>query len=77
MKPENRELLKEGLVRWHEATEALKEKVEEKLHLTPLKLFFIKAYLKSPTKIQYALAKFGVRMVVKKKKAELQEYLRH
>lgn len=77
MKTENRGLMKEGMVRWHNTTEAIKEKVEEKLHLTPVKKFLIKAYLKSPTKIQYALAKFGVRMVVKKKKAELQEFLRH
>ncbi len=37
----------------------------------------IKLYLKSPAKVQYALAKYGLKHVIKKKKADLEEMVRH
>ncbi|HXH76278.1 MAG TPA: hypothetical protein VNJ08_15005 [Bacteriovoracaceae bacterium] len=37
----------------------------------------VKLYLKSPNKVQFALAKYGVKHVVKKKKADLEEMLKH
>lgn len=77
MKPENKDLLKEALVRLNQTSQKVKSTVDEKLNLGPVKKTLIKAYLKSPSKVQYALAKFGVRMVVKKKKAEFQEFMRH
>lgn len=36
-----------------------------------------KLYLKSPHKVQYFLARYGIRFVVNKKRAELQEFMRH
>ncbi len=77
MKPENRDLMKEALVRVNQTKQKVKANVEERLQLGFVKKALINAYLASPSKVQYALAKFGVRMVVKKKKAELQEFMRH
>lgn len=34
-------------------------------------------YLKSPHKLQYALAKFGIRHIVKKKSSDSVEIIRH
>lgn len=36
----------------------------------------VNLYLKSPTKVQIALAKFGVRRAIKRKKEEFKDYLR-
>ena len=35
----------------------------------------MKLYLKSPAKVQFALAKFGVKRAIKRKKDEFVEYL--
>jgi hypothetical protein len=35
----------------------------------------VKLYLKSPAKVQFALAKFGVKRAIKRKKEEFKEYL--
>lgn len=77
MKPQTKDLMKEALVRWNQTSQAVRAKVDEKLDLGIVKKSLIHLYLASPAKVQYALAKFGVRMVVKKKKAELQEFIRH
>ncbi len=77
MKSENKDLMKEALVRWNETKQSLRARVDEKLDLGIVKKSLIQIYLASPAKVQYALAKLGVRMVVKKKKAELQEFMRH
>lgn len=37
----------------------------------------VKLYLKSPHKLQYLLARYGIRLVVNKKRAEIQEFMRH
>jgi hypothetical protein len=42
-----------------------------------LKKSLLNLYLKSPHKLQYALAKFGLRHIVKKKKSESVEIIRH
>lgn len=73
MKPETRDLMKEALVRWNQTSQHMRGKMD----LGFVKKTLLKTYLAAPTKIQYALAKFGVRFVVRKKKAELQEFLRH
>ena len=51
--------------------------IREKVADTWLREKLIKLYLKSPHKVQYMLARYGIRMVVKKKRAEIQEFMRH
>jgi hypothetical protein len=58
-------LLKDNLVR-------LKERVDSDVKKKLLKLYF-----KSPPKIQFALARFGIKAVMNKKKEELEELIRH
>ena len=53
------------------------EDLTDKLKISWLKKKMIKAYLKSPPKVQYALAKFGVKQVVNKKKMDIEELIRH
>lgn len=72
MQTETKNLLKEILVRWNEKSQV----VRDKLGLSPVKKSMIKMYLKAPYKIQYALAKFGLRLLAKKK-TEQQEFIRH
>lgn len=62
----------------------MKSKVKEKVfalkkELSPswLNKQLIKAYLKSPPKVQYALAKFGAKHALKKKKSDLEHILKH
>ncbi len=45
--------------------------------LNRFKRTLIKCYLASPPKIQYALAKYGVKVILHKKKSELEELIRH
>jgi len=52
-------------------------RLADKSEISWLKKKMVKAYLASPTKVQYALAKFGVRSVVNKKKIEIEDFLRH
>lgn len=51
--------------------------IREKIADTWLREKLLKLYLKSPHKIQYLLARYGIRMVVNKKRSELQEFMRH
>ncbi len=51
--------------------------IREKIADTWLREKLIKLYLKSPHKVQYMLARYGIRMVVNKKRAEIQEFMRH
>ena len=52
-------------------------KLTDKMDVGWFKKKMVKAYLKSPPKVQYALAKFGVKQVINKKKTELEELIRH
>ncbi len=51
--------------------------VREKIAPTWMREKLVKLYLKSPHKVQYFLARYGIRMVVNKKRAEMQEFMRH
>jgi hypothetical protein len=51
--------------------------IRDKVADTWLRENLIKLYLKSPHKVQYLLARYGIRMLVNKKRAELQEFMRH
>ncbi len=51
--------------------------IREKIADTWLREKLIKLYLKSPHKVQYMLARYGIRMVVNKKRSEMQEFMRH
>lgn len=73
MSRDTREKMKDMLVSLNESRQMLREK----LGITNTKKFLAKVYLSSPHKIQYLLAKLGVRMVVNKKKHELEEMIRH
>ena len=73
MRPETKEFLKDNLVRINE----LKQSAREKLGLTWVRQNLIKLYIKSPSKVQYALAKYAVKSLVHKKKAELEELIKH
>lgn len=66
MKREVKKLMKAGA-----------NKLADKTEISWFKKKMVKAYLASPTKVQYALAKFGVKSVVNKKKMEIEEFLRH
>lgn len=68
-----RQLLKEVLVRWNQTIQF----VERQLGLTWLRKKLIKIYFALPPRFQYRLAKFGMKAVVRKKTAQLQELIRH
>jgi hypothetical protein len=57
--------------------ENIPEFIREKIADTWLKEQLIKLYLKSPHKVQYLLARYGVKFLVNKKRSELQEFMRH
>lgn len=71
MKEKTKEKLKDNLVRVNETV----QKVKAKVHVPFYKKMMIKLYLKSPAKVQIALAKMGFKNMVNKKKAKLQEIL--
>lgn len=77
MKPENKDLLKEALVIINQTKQQLRSTVEFRLNLGFAKKSLVSLYLACPSKVQYALAKVGIRMVVKKKKAQIEEFIRH
>lgn len=52
-------------------------KLTDQMEMGWFKKKMVNAYLKSPPKVQYALAKFGVKSIVNKKKTELEELIRH
>jgi uncharacterized protein YajQ (UPF0234 family) len=37
----------------------------------------VKLYFKSPAKVQFALAKYGIKAIMNKKKEDLEEIIRH
>lgn len=51
--------------------------IKEKIADTWLKEKLLKLYLKAPHKVQYMLAKYGIKVVAHKKKQEMQEFMRH
>lgn len=73
MKKNAKENLKEIQVRLNEAANTVKGKVK----ISKFKKGLIKLYLKSPPKFQYALAKYGVKHVIKKTKEDIEEVIRH
>lgn len=73
MRYETKEFLKDNLVRINE----LKQSAREKLGLTWFRQNLIKLYFKSPSKVQYALAKYGVKALLHKKKAQLEDLIKH
>jgi hypothetical protein len=50
--------------------------IREKIADTWLKEKLIKLYLKSPHKVQYLLAKYGVHVLINKKRSEIEEFMR-
>ncbi len=57
--------------------ENIPQLIRERVADTWLKEKLIKLYLRSPHKVQYLLARYGIRVLVNKKRAELQEFMRH
>ena len=57
--------------------ESLPLVLREKIAPTWMREQLARLYLKSPHKVQYLLARYGIRMVVNKKKGEIQEFMRH
>lgn len=57
--------------------EHLPKFVQEKLGPTWTREKLVKLYLKCPHKVQYLLARYGIRLVVNKKRAEMMEFMRH
>lgn len=51
--------------------------IREKVADTWLREQLLKLYLRSPHKVQYLLARYGIRFFVNKKRAEMQEFMRH
>ncbi len=64
MKNETRERMKDNLVRINEASQFLRGK----MGLTWWKRDLIKIYLASPRRVQFLLAKIGIRRFLKRKK---------
>lgn len=63
-----------------EALDFIKEnvkKVKDKVDLSIVKNSLIKLYFASPPKIQFLLARYGVKAIVNKNKEELEEIIRH
>jgi hypothetical protein len=60
-------------VKW----ETLPHFLREKIAPTWAKEQAVKLYLRLPHKLQYLLARYGIRLVVNKKRAEMQEFMRH
>jgi hypothetical protein len=53
------------------------KKVKKEIEPGIVKKTLIKMYLASPPKVQFALAKYGIKAVLNKKKEELEELIRH
>jgi hypothetical protein len=51
--------------------------LRERIAPTWVREQLVKLYLKSPHKLQYLLARYGIRFVVNKKRSEMQEFMRH
>ena len=73
MRDEARNLIKNNLVRLNEGALKIKEILKPKW----LTKKMVSVYLKSPPKIQFALAKFGIKHVLIKQKEEIEEPIRH
>ncbi len=66
-------LLKNNLVRLNSGTRRIVKNLKPKW----LTQKMVRVYLKSPPKIQFALAKFGIKHVLIKQKEEIEEPIRH
>lgn len=73
MREETREFLKDNLVRINQGVQKAKEKVD----LGWFKETLVKLYLKSPPKIQFALAKYGVKAVLNKNTNKHDHLIKH
>lgn len=73
MREETKEFLKENIGKINQRVHEAKEKVD--LGFIEKKL--IKLYFKSPAKVQFALARFGIKAVMNKNKKKLDELIRH
>ena len=49
----------------------------QKKKISEFKKTLVRLYLKSPPKIQYALAKYGIKHVVRKTRDNIEEVIRH
>jgi hypothetical protein len=73
MRAETKEFLKENFVRINEKVQHARDKV----HLDFVKNALIKLYFASPSKIQFALARYGMKAILNKKKEEPEELIKH
>ncbi len=73
MREETREFIKDNLVRINQGVQKAKRKVE----LGWFKETLVKLYLKSPPKVQFALAKYGVKAVLNKKNHDKDQLIKH
>lgn len=73
MREETKEFLKDNLGKINQRVHEVREKVD----LGFIQKNLIKLYFKSPAKIQFALARFGVKAVMNKNKKELEDLIRH
>lgn len=55
----------------------VKKFLSDKIGLENFKKNLYKLYFASPPKIQFLLAKYGVKAIVNKKKEEIEELIRH
>jgi hypothetical protein len=73
MKKQTSQLLKENLTHLGELIQHGKKKI----HLGIINKTLTKLYFASPPKIQFALARYGIKAVMSKSKQELDELIRH
>lgn len=73
MRNESWDFVKNNLARLNEGVLKIKEQFKPKW----LTKKMVQVYLNSPPKIQFALAKFGIKHVLKKQKEEIEEPIRH
>ena len=73
MRDFTRPIIKNNLVRLNTGTRRVMKNLKPKWFTEKM----VKVYLKSPPKIQFALAKFGIKHVLIKQKHEIEEPIRH
>ncbi len=66
-------LIKNNLVRLNTGAQRMVKNLKPKWLTEKM----VRVYLKSPPKIQFALAKFGIKHVLVKQKEEIEEPIRH
>lgn len=73
MRTESQKALKAGQTKIKATARSIKKEVKPSWFQKQM----VKIYLKSPLKVQYVLAKYGIKHVVKKKKDGLEHMIRH